>query len=58
MNRLRCRPIEARADEILEDVRPHAVEYSLDALQQIVFVDATVDAWNGYSYKANVTRTL
>lgn|GEM_PF-6596278 len=48
----------SQADVILEDARPHAVEYSLEALQQIVFVDATVDAWNGYSYKANITRTL
>jgi hypothetical protein len=47
-----------QADAILEEARPHAVEYSLNGLQQDISIKATVDAWKGYSFISNATRSV
>jgi hypothetical protein len=51
-------PDRDHADASIEEAKPHAGEIPMVALQQRIFLTATVDGWTGYSFTTNASRNI
>jgi hypothetical protein len=49
---------KSEADAVVEEAKPHIGEIPIVALQQRIFLEATVDGWTGYSFTSDASRNV